>query len=579
MQWIQNYYAVGNNVFFTALCAVLPVVFLFWALAIKKIKGYLAIFFTWLITILVAMFAYRMPATAVLSAAGYGAIQGIFPLCWLVFNAVFLYNLIIRSGNFEVIKSSIASISTDRRIQAILIGFCFSAFLEGTTAQGAPVAIAAAMLIGLGFPVLPAAVVCLVGNTVPVPYGPVGMPTITMVNTAFSGVPGALLAVTGSVGGVMCIYTLIIPVFMLVVMCGWKAAKEVLPLCLVASISYVVPNFFITRYMGPELPSLLSPLVSLLFVIFFLKFWKPASVWHFEDEALAADDAQVKYSAGKILYSWIPFILVTLFMVVWSLPAFKKFSAGLPFKIAIGPWPGLHGVVYRSAPIVKEPALYAANFNFDLFAAVGTALLFISIITTLVFGMRGKVSTHPMQHCCSGLSAIVHKIRFSPFAEVFVLTFKQLKFALLTMILVISIAHLSNYSGISFTLGLAFAATGPLFMVFSPLIGFLGVFLTGSVTSSGALFGNLQRVTAEQLGLNPLITITASMTGAVMGKLVSPQSIAIGAAATGLVGREGTILNKTTKYAFILLGIGVVIMLVLAYVFPGYFPAIAEVKK
>ena len=549
MQWFQDYYAVNNNIFLTALCAVLPILFLFWALAIRKMKGYIAIFFTWLITILVAIFAYCMPVLTTLSAAAYGAMNGIFPLCWLVFNAVFLYNLIVKSGKFEIIKSSIATISNDRRVQAILIGFCFSAFLEGTTAQGAPVAIAAAMLIGLGFPVLPAAIVCLVGNTVPVPYGPVGMPTITMVNTAFGGVQGALLAVTGSVGGVMCIYALIVPVFMLMVMCGWKATREVIPLCLVAGISYLVPNFFVTRYLGPELPSLLSPLVSLLIVIVFLRFWKPKTIWCFEGDVSLAGGKQDSLSAGKILYAWIPFILVTLFMVVWSLPAFKAFSAKLPVKIAIGPWPGLHGIVYRSAPIVKEPAVYAAAFNFDLFAAIGTALLFISVLTTLVF-----------------------KMKFFEFWNVLAETFKQLKFALLTMILVLSIAHLSNYSGISYTLGLAFAATGPLFMIFSPLIGFLGVFLTGSVTSSGALFGNLQRVTAEQLGLNPLITITASMVGAVMGKLVSPQSIAIGAAATGLVGREGTILTKTVKYAFILLGTGIVIMLILAYVFPGYFP-------
>ena len=553
MQWIQNYYAIGNNVFLTALCAVLPILFLFWALAIKKMKGYLAVFFAWLITVLVSILVYRMPVGTAFSAAAYGAMNVIFPLCWLVFNAVFLYNLIIKSGNFEIIKASIAAISNDRRIQAILIGFSFSAFLEGTTAQGAPVAIAAAMLIGLGFPVLPAAVICLIGNTVPVPFGPVGMPTITMVNTAFAGVPDALIGVTASVGGVMCLFALIIPIFMLVVMCGWKAAKEVIPLCLVASIAYIIPNFFITRYLGPELPSLLSPLVSLLMVIIFLKIWKPKTIWRFEGDTLTNTDGSTGYSAAKIGYAWIPFILVTLFMVVWSLPAFKAFSAKLPVRIAIGPWPGLHGIVYRAAPIVREPAVYAANFNFDLFAAIGTALLLVSIITTLIF-----------------------KMKFSTFIEVLTATFKQLKFALLTMILVLSIAHLSNYSGLSFTLGLAFAATGPLFMIFSPLIGFMGVFLTGSVTSSAALFGNLQRVTAEQLNLNPLITITASMVGAVMGKLVSPQSIAIGAAATGLVGQEGSILNKTVKYAFILVGIGIVIMLILTYVFPGYFPTIIQ---
>ena len=549
MQWIQNYYAVGNNVFLTSLCAILPILLLFWALVIKKIKGYIAIFFTWFITILIAIIVYHMPVGTALSAAGYGAMNGVFPLCLLVFNAVFLYNLISKSGNFEIIESSIASISNDRRVQAILIGFCFSAFLEGSTAQGAPVAIAASMLIGLGFPVLPAAVICLVGNTVPVPYGPVGMPTITMVNTVFSGIPGALLAVTGSVGGVMCIYALIIPVFMLIVMCGWKATKEVIPLCLIAGISYIIPNFFITRYMGPELPSLLSSLASLVAVIVFLRVWKPKKIWRFEGDTLLANDSRGGYSTGKIIYAWIPFILVTLFMVVWSLQSFKNFSGKLPFEIGIGPWPGLHGIVYRAPPIVNEPAVYTAIFNFDLFAAIGTALFFISVLTALIF-----------------------KIKFLEFGKVLIATFKQLKFALLTIILVLSIAHLSNYSGISYTLGLAFVSLDQLFIIFSPLIGFLGVFLTGSVTSSCALFGNLQRVTAEQLGLNPLITVTASITGAVMGKLVSPQSIAIGAAATGLVGKEGNILNKTGKYAFILLGIGVVIMLILIYVFPGYFP-------
>ena len=550
MRWIQNYYAVGNNLFLTALCASLPILFLFWALAIKKMKGHIAVFFTWLLMIFVAGAAFRIPTGITVSAAGFGAVNGI-PLCWLILNAVLLYNLIIKSGNFEIIKSSIASISNDHRIQAILIGFCFSAFLEGTTAQGAPVAIAAAMLIGLGFPVLPAAVICLVGNTVPVPFGPVGMPTISTVDNAFRGVEGALAAVTGSVGAVMCIYTLIIPFFMLVVMCGWKAAKEIIPLCLVVSVSYIIPNYLITHYMGPELPSLISPLISLLAAIIFLRFWKPATIWRFTGDSNLVPDIKSEYSAAKIAYAWTPFMLLTLFMVIWSLPAFKAFADGLPFKIPIDKWPGLYGIVYKAEPIVSEPTAYDARFTFSLLSSIGTALLLVSLLTMLIY-----------------------KMKFSTFGKVLVSTFKQLKFALLTLILVLSIAHLSNYSGISFSLGLAFAATGPLFIFFSPLIGFLGVFLTGSVTTSGNLFGYLQRVTAEQLGLNPLMAITASMVGAVMGKLISPQSIAIGAAATGLVGKEGTILGKTISYAFMLLGIGVVIMLLLTYIFPEYFPQI-----
>jgi len=548
MWWIQNYYAVGNSLFLTALCAAIPVLFLFWALVFKKMKGHQAVFFAWLLAILVALAAFRIPVGITISAAGFGAMNGV-PLCWLIFNAVLLYNLIIKSGNFEIIKSSISSISNDHRVQAILIGFCFSAFLEGSSAQGAPVAIAAAMLIGLGFPVLPAAVISLVGNTVPVPFGPIGMPTINMVDNAFGGVGGALAAVTGSVGRVMCVYALIIPVFMLVVMCGWKAAKEILPLCLVVSISYIIPNFIITQYMGPQLPSLVSPLISLVAAIVFLRFWKPPAVWRFEG---TTQNIQGGYSAGKIVYAWTPFILLTLFMVVWSLPAFKAFADTLPFKIPIDKWPGLHGIVFKAAPIVSEPAVYDARFTFSLISSIGTAIFLVSLLTTLIFRMK-----------------------FSVLGSVVASTFKQLKFAFLTMILMLSITHLSNYSGLSFSLGLAFAATGPLFMVFSPIIGFIGVFLTGSVTTSGSLFGHLQQVTAGHLGLNPLMTVTASMVGAVMGKLISPQSIAIGAAATGLVGQEGTILKRTIKYAFILLGIGIVIMLIQTYVFPGSFPRLA----
>jgi lactate permease len=548
MQWNQDYYAVAGNVFLTALCASIPMIFLFWALAVKKMKGHLATFYAMVLTMVIAIVVYNMPILTTLSATAYGAANGIFPLCWLIFNAVLLYNLIIESGNFETIKSSIASVSNDRRIQAILIGFCFSAFLEGTTAQGAPVAIAAAMLIGLGFPILPAAIVCLVGNTVPVPYGPVGMPTITMANV--SGIDANI--VTAAVGGVMCFYSLIIPIFMLVVMSGWKATREVLPVCLVASVSYLIPNWFITQNMGPALPSLLSPLISLICVIVFLKFWQPATTWRFADDSAIAQQGQGRHSAGQILYAWTPFILVTLFLFVWSTKAFKAFSAGLGFILKMpGGWPGLNGVVYKAAPIVKTPEIYKAVFSFDLFAAIGTALLIVSVLTAMIFRLKG-----------------------STFAKVFWATFRQLKFALITIICVLAIAHLSNYAGISFTLGLAFAATGSLFMVFSPLIGFLGVFLTGSVTTSSALFGNLQRVTAMQLELNPLITVTASMVGAVMGKLISPQSIAIATAATGLIGREGDILSKTVKYAFILLGIGIVVMLILTYLMPWYFPLV-----
>ena len=556
---VQNYFAVGDNVFLTAVFAMLPILFLFWALLIKKMKAYKGIFFAWILTLLTAIFIFRMPPLTAVSAAAYGALQGIFPLCWLVFNAVFLYNLIVKSGKFEVIKYSIASISNDRRVQAILIGFCFSAFLEGSTAFGAPVAISAAMLTGLGFPAMKAVVICLVGNTFPVPFGPIGLPTMITVSTAFGDNPSALLAVTSLVGGIMSFYALIIPILMLIILCGRKAALEVLPLCIVTSVCYIIPNLFITRYLGPQLPSLLSPIISLAGLICFLRIYKPKRIWRFDEDPsvlhtvvlhtviapnVAEPDAEQNYSGVKIAHAWLPFMMLTVFMVIWSLPQFKDFSAALPIKINIGEWPFLHGFVYQASPITETASLYAAVFNFDLLAAAGTAIFIITIFTKLIF-----------------------KLQLQVFWEVFVSTLKQLKFAIAIMILVLSIAQVSNYSGISFTLGLAFAAAGTLFMVFSPIIGFTGVFLTGSIASSGALFGNLQRISAEQLGLEPIITITANIAGSAMGKLISPQSLTIGAAAIGLSGKEGSIMGKMVKYAFGLLGICVIIMLVLTYIY------------
>ena len=550
--WIQNYFAVGNNVFLTALCAAIPFIFLFWALAIKKMKGHLAILIAWHLIMMVALIVYRMPFTAALSAAAFGALQGVFILCWLVLNSVFLCNLIRASGNFDIITSSIASISRDRRIQAILIAFCFSAFLEGTTGVAAPVAIGATMLIGLGFPAFTAIIVCLVGNTFPVPFGSIGLPTVTTVNAAFPGIEGSFLAVASSVGGIMSAFAIITPFFILIIMSGWKATKEVIPLCLVAGLSYAIPNFIVARYMGPELPSLVAPIISLGAVIVFLKFWKPQTTWLFNGDALPAwisNYIRPASSGKKILYAWTPFIMVILFIIAWSQPAFRAFAATLPFIVTIDPWPGLHGIVYQAAPIVAEPAIFTAIFNFNVFTSGGTALLIVSLLTALLF-----------------------RIKPFDFLKVLAATFNQIKFALLTMILVFSIAQISNYSGLSFTLGLALAATRSLFIVFSPLVGFMGIFLTGTVTATGALFASLQRVTAEQLGLNPIITITANITGAVVGKLISLQSISLAAAAAGLVGQEGLIFSKLLKPALLLLGISVILIVILAHIFPGYFP-------
>lgn len=548
MQWNQNYAAIGQNIGLTALVIAIPIFFLFWALAIKRMKGHIAGLLTLLIAIIDVVLVYKMPIGLALSSTLLGAVNGLFPIGWIIITAVFLYNLTVEAGQFEIIKSSISSLSSDRRLQALLIAFSFSAFMEGAAGQGAPVAIAAAMLIGLGFEPLAAAVICLVANTPPVPFGPVGTPTIMM--GSVTGISDTILA--AGVGRSTSLIAIIIPIFMLIVLSGWKNTKEVLPAALVAGIAYAIPNYIITNFMGPTLPSVISPIVSLVALALFVKVWKPKTIWRFAHDTDGDIDAGVHYTSGQIFKSWSPFLMLSIVMGIWGTPAFKTWvSNDLKWFVNIQHWPGLDGIVMKTAPIVVKPAVYAANYRWDFFSAAGTAMLITAFLTMIVL-----------------------KISPSTGVKVFGRTMKQLSYSLITIASVIGLAYLANYSGMSYTLGLAFASTGVIFPVFSPVLGWLGVFLTGSVTSSAALFGKLQQVTAGQLGLNPVLTTSANLVGGIMGKLISPQSIAIACAATGLVGKETEIFRRTMKYSLILLGFVIVLVLIQAYVIPGVVPQI-----
>jgi lactate permease len=554
MQWHQNYSAVGGSLLLTALVVAIPIFFLFWALAVKRMKGYLAGIFTLLIAIVISIVVYGMPVGAALSASALGIVTGLFPIGWIILTAVFLYNLTVESGQFEVIKSSISSLSADRRIQALLIAFSFSAFMEGVSGQGAPVAVAAAMLIGLGFPAMPAAVLCLVANTPPVPFGPVGTPTIMMCTV--TGIGERPMAT--AIGIDMSLMALMIPFFMVIVMCGFKKAKDVLPAALVTGVSYAITSFIISKYMGPELPAIISSFVSLIALVGFLAVWKPKHIWRFpEDGNNTQLITEKKYTGAQIFKAWSPFLILMIVMGIWGTPIFKNWVLKeLGWFVPVPHWPGLDGIVYRSAPIVATPTMYPASYRWDFFMAPGTAM-FISAL----------------------ISMIVLKITPRDGARVFVATFKQLAFSLIMLASVIGLGFLANYSGMSFTLGLAFAvSTGMVFPVFSPVIGWLGVFLTGSVTSSAALFGKLQQVTAGHLGMNPILTTSANLFGGVMGKLISPQSIAVACAATGLVGRETDIFRETLKFSLILLGVTIILVLLEAFVVPGVLPTIAEVR-
>jgi lactate permease len=546
MPWYHNYAAAGHSLGLTALIVAIPIFFLFWALAVKRMKGHVAGVLTLLLTLVIVIVTYGMPVKMAVSAALLGMVTGIFPIGWIILTAVFFYNLTVEAGQFTVIKSSISNLSSDRRLQALLIAFCFSAFMEGVAGQGAPVAVAAAMLIGLGFPALPAAVICLVANTPPVPFGPVGVPTNMMVTVTKIN-PSVM---TRAVGNDMTLIALIIPVFLLVVIAGWKKAMEVMPAAIVAGVSYAATNFVVSHYVGMELPAILSSFVSMMAMILFLKFWKPASIWRFPGEGESKKEAEEQYTTGQVVKAWSPYVVLMAVMGLWGIPSFKNWAVNTLHWIVIIPaWPGLHGLVFTTVPGAK-PAMYGANYRWEFFTAPGTAMFISSLVAMMILGISPA----------RGI-------------KVFAATCKQLRFALITLSSVIGIGFLANYSGMSFTLGLTCATyTGMLFPIFSPIIGWLGVFLTGSVTSSAALFGKLQQVTAMQININPVLTTSANMFGAVMGKLISPQSIAVACAATGLVGKETDIFRKTVKYSLMLLGITIVVILLQAYVVPGIVP-------
>lgn len=546
-QWFHNYSAVGNSLGLTALVVSLPIVFLFWALSVKRMKGHVACSLTLLLTIVITILAYRMPVTVALSAAALGMVTGLLLIGWIILTAIFLYNLTVESGQLEIIKSSVSSLSTDRRIQALFIAFSFSAFLEGTSGMGAPVAICAAMLIGIGFSPLTAALVCLVGNTVPVPFGPLGVPTIMMGSVTKIGIR----VLTRAVGTDMAILALIIPIVMLVLLAGWKKAMGVLPAALVAGGSYAVTCFLVSHFVGVELPAILSSFVSLACLGAFLKFWKPKATFRFPNDPDIASETVAKYAPGRIIKAWTPFIVLMIVMGIWSFPAFKAWDLNVSHLVVTIPsWPFLDGIVYKTAPIVVKPSIYAASYQWEFGTTAGTALFISSLISMVL-------------------------LRISPTtgAKVFVKTFKQMKFTLVTLASVIGIAYVANYSGMSYTLALAFAHyTGKLFPAFSPVIGWLGVFLTGSVTSSAVLFGKLQQATAMQIGINPVLTTSANLAGGVAGKLISPQSLAIACAAAGVGVREADIFRKIWKYSVMLLLAVIVLIVLQAYVVPGIVP-------
>ncbi len=528
-----------NNIALSALVALLPIAFIFWGLIIRKMKGYQASIIATLLAIVIAIFVYGMPAKFAIVATGHGAMYGLFPICWIVIAAVFLFNITVKSGQFEVIKHFMASITSDRRLQALLIAFSFGAFLEGTAGFGAPVAITAAMLVGLGFNPLYAAGICLIANTAPVAFGAVGIPVT--VAAQVSGLPE--LAVSQMVGRTLPFLSVMLPFYLVVLMSGVRNAKEVLPAILVSGISFAALQWFTANFLGPALPDVIAGIGSIVCMVVLLKFWKPRTLWRFKDEVAPALSTDHQYSAGMILGAWTPFILLTMVIIAWGLPPIKDAldSVGL-IKFEI---PGLHNAI-----IDKNGNTIPSVFKFNYLSAAGTAI-FLSCIIAIA------------------LNGITYREGYRVFLD----TLAQLKFAIITVASVLGFAYILNVSGMTITLAQALASSGFLFPFFAPVLGWLGVFITGSDTSANALFAKLQHETATSIGVDPVVTVGANASGGVVGKMISPQSIAIAAAAGQLVGRESDLFRFTVKHSFFMLLLICFIVFAQAYALQWIIPA------
>jgi lactate permease len=458
-----------------------------------------------------------MPVNLVLRATAYGASFGLFPIAWIVFWALTLYRLTVDTGQFEIIKNSVGHLTQDRRLQALLIAFAFGAFIEGASGFGTPVAVAAAMLSGLGFSPFQAAAICLIANTSPVAFGAIGTPLVTLAGV--TNLPLGLLS--ADVGKICAPVSLFIPAYLMLVMGGMSALRAVLPAAVVCGIAFAATQFLVSTYIGPYLTDILASLAAILSLLVLLAFWRP------RDTGIGAVHLPPRAERKHLLRAWSPYILLVIFVLLWG---YTPFKAILDKATTIIPWPGLDGAIQRLPPVVAKAAPYPAKFTFNILSASGTSALFATICAALVL-----------------------RVSFRQFVTSVGRTARDLSFSILTIASVLALAYVMNYSGATASLGLALAATGALFPFFGALLGWLGVFLTGSDTSANALFGNLQVVTANNLGLDPALMAAGNSSGGVMGKMISLQSISVAAAATGMpASDESRLFGFTLKHSVFL---------------------------
>ncbi len=533
--WQQTYTPVAGSLGFSALVAALPIFVLLYLLGIKRTAAWIAALSGLSAAALVALLVYRMPPVIMVSSIGYGAAFGLFPIGWIVFWAIILYRITVSTGKFEIIKSSIGNLTEDRRLQGLLIAFAFGAFVEGCAGFGTPVAVAAAMMAGLGFAPFYAAGICLLANTAPVAFGSIGIPVITL-----AGITGLDLAkLSGAVGRICAPVSLIVPGYLMLVMSGWKGLRGVLPAALLCGAAFGSAQYLVSNYVGPQLTDIISSLAAMCSLIVLLRFWEPGDGFVLEGNS-AARVTPRRYGFGEVMLAWTPYFLLVVFVLLWGQDSVRRFLNAFTFQI---PWPGLHNQVERIAPLVAQPSPYPALFAANWLSASGSACMFACLVAFLVLRIRPK-----------------------QIIEIFTATCKQLFLSMVTIAAVLALAFLMNYAGATVTLGLAFAATGMLFPFFSSILGWLGVFLTGSDTSANALFGNLQVVTARHLGLDPILMAASNSSGGVMGKMISLQSIAVAAAATGMpASEEAGLFRFTLRHSIVLASLIGLIVVLYAY--------------
>ena len=564
MTWTQSYLPAGSLVV-SALIAASPVVVLLGLLAFTKLSAHMAALAGLAASIIVAIFVFGMPTKLAAMAAVNGAAYGLFPIGWIVLCAIFVYDITVYTGQFEIVKQSVAGLADDRRIQAILIAFSFGAFIEGAAGFGTPVAISAAMLIGLGFKPLQAAGIALIGNTAPVAFGALGTPI-----TALSTVTGISPEILGAmVGRQLPFFSLIIPFWLIWAMCGWRKMLEVWPACLVAGLSFAVVQFAVSNFHGPRLVDIAASIASIASLMLLLQFWQPRKTWRFEHDEqetepdqpqpsqellTRSDGVVVAVGAAKrivaptrrqILVAWTPWVIVSL--LVFACATLK----GRLDLVWSAKWkmPLLHQMVFRAPPVVAANKPEDAIFLFNPLSATGTSLLVAGILSGFLLGL------HPVR-----------------LLRLFATTLARVSLSLVTIAAMMAIGFTTRYGGLDATMGLAFAHTGKLFPFFSPILGWLGVALTGSDTSSNVLFGNLQQITAQQLGISPILAAASNSSGGVMGKMIDAQSIVVAGVATGQKGTEGRILRYVFFHSIALAVLVGLLVFAQAHVLSSWVP-------